>query len=76
MSFLLQTVVSASKVTVILRGCSWHVVLLRGSHVCSTCTSEVTGQPDGVVRVAQNRIGSLYSIVCIQVLQSYIYPFL
>lgn len=50
-SFLLLTVVLASKGTVILGGCSWHVISLRSSHVCSTCTSEVTGQPAGVVRV-------------------------
>lgn len=57
MSFVLQTVVLATKVTVILKGCSWHVLSLRGSHVCSTCTSEVPGQPAG--KVAPNRTGSL-----------------
>lgn len=57
MSFVLQTVVLATKVTVILKGCSWHVLSLRGSLVCSTCTSEVPGQPAG--KVAPNRTGSL-----------------
>lgn len=75
-SFLLQTVVSASKVTVILRGCSSHVLSLRGSHVCTTRTSEVTGQPGGVVRVVPNRIRSLQSIFSSQVLQSYIFLYI